>query len=138
MLVIVSNPRNNRPRPVTISPAKATLGNFFPRNKRNKTPTKVNEIIISVKGKEEEVSPPNATIWAVMVVPIFAPIIYVAAWTKLITPAFTKPTTMMVVAPLDCIIMVAKVPIPTPANLDLAVLANNFFSPPVASFSVEH
>ena len=42
----------------------------------------------------------------------------------------------MVVAPLDCLILVANVPIPTPANFELAVFEKSFFKPPVASFSV--
>ncbi len=43
----------------------------------------------------------RATICAVIVVPMFAPIMIGAACVSVISPAFTKPTTITVVAPDD-------------------------------------
>ena len=43
----------------------------------------------------------SAAIWAVIVVPMFAPMIIAVAIVRDITPAFTKPTVMTVVAEED-------------------------------------
>ena len=53
------------------------------------------------KAKEELETCVKETIQAVMVVPILAPIIIPTDWLKFRIPAFTKPTTMTVVAEED-------------------------------------
>ena len=72
---------------------------------------------------------PTARRIVVTVVPIFAPIMIAVACARVIMPAFTKPITITVVAPLDCIKMVAPAPIPTPANLLFDVLSKSFLNP---------
>ena len=47
---------------------------------------------------------------------MLAPIITAAACVSVITPAFTKPTTITVVTDEDCTIAVARAPMPTPAK----------------------
>ncbi len=53
-------------------------------------------------------------IWAVTVVPTFAPMITLMAWDRVIKPALAKPTTITVVAPLLWISMVIKRPVSAP------------------------
>jgi len=53
------------------------------------------------------------TIWAVSVVPMFAPIMMPMACLNVINPALTKPTVITEQALLLCIIIVATTPINT-------------------------
>ena len=53
-------------------------------------------------------------IWAVTVVPIFAPMITLMAWDRVIKPALAKPTTITVVAPLLWISIVINKPVSIP------------------------
>ena len=71
---------------------------------------------------------PNATICAVMVVPMLAPYMMVAAWASVMIPTLTKPITITVTAPELCIAAVPKVPMPTPNHLFFPVLANSSFN----------
>ena len=54
--------------------------------------------------------PVRLSIHAVTVVPMFAPIITLIAWRRVIMPEFTKPTTITVVAEDDCITAVTARP----------------------------
>ena len=60
--------------------------------------------------------PNHATIHAVTVVPIFAPMITPIACVSVSNPAFTKLTTITVVADEDCITDVIPKPVKTPLN----------------------
>ncbi len=60
---------------------------------------------------------PSATSCPVIVVPIFAPKMTVAACVSVIIPALTKPITMTEVALELCITAVVAAPTPTPNNL---------------------
>ena len=68
------------------------------------------------------------TIHAVMVVPIFAPIITPTAWVSSSIPALTKPTTMTVVAEELCIMAV----IPAPTRIAISL----FFVRKLISFCI--
>jgi hypothetical protein len=59
----------------------------------------------------------KAISWAVMVVPIFAPIITPTACVRVIRPAFTKLTNMTVVAAELWIIPVTRAPTKTPIHV---------------------
>ena len=61
-------------------------------------------------------NPSHDTSHAVTVVPILAPIITLMAWTRVSRPAFTKLTTITVVALEDCITVVIPNPVRTPFN----------------------
>ena len=78
----------------------------------------------------------NAAIWAVIVVPIFAPIIIAVACPKVIMPTLTKPTIRTVVTPELCKRAVEIVPMPTLSSFLSAVLLNNVFIRLVASCSM--
>ena len=59
---------------------------------------------------------PSEVIHAVRVVPMFAPMITPMAFPRVRSPAFTKLTTMMVVAEDDCTRQVTRVPVNTRLN----------------------
>ena len=59
---------------------------------------------------------------------MLAPIIIAVAWNKVIKPALTKPTIIIVEAPDDWMIAVTAAPIPIPTQRFLLVLLNNFFT----------
>lgn len=61
----------------------------------------------------------KATSWAVRVVPTFAPIIKPREPRKDMAPAFTNPTTMMVVAVLDWTMAVTAAPARAPVERSL-------------------
>jgi hypothetical protein len=65
--------------------------------------------------------PINETIHAVVVVPIFAPMITPIDWVRLRSPALTKDTTITVVAEDDWIIVVTAAPVSTPTNRFLVI-----------------
>ena len=58
-----------------------------------------------------KLNPKNATIQAVIVVPIFAPKIIPTDWVNVSNPALTNDTTITVVAPDDWIIIVINIPV---------------------------
>ena len=60
----------------------------------------------------------KATNCPVTVVPILAPIIIPTDWRRLISPAFTKPTVITVVAEEDWIKAVTKIPTKSPFPVD--------------------
>ncbi len=105
---IKESPINSTPKPTRISPTCF----FFPlpvkRLKTAPTPTSAGFII----------SPHSLmdTIQLVTVVPILAPIIIPTACCRLMIPAFTKPTTMTVVAELLWMMAVIPVPKSTPMS----------------------
>ena len=73
----------------------------------------------------------NETSCAVIVVPIFAPKIIPTAWVSSISPAFTKVTTITVVAPDDWMIAVKSAPKSTATYLffEIAVKIERSFAP---------
>ena len=87
------------------------------------TPMPVSPIAKVAMSKAE-----SAAICAVMVVPMLAPIVMVAACVRVMTPALTRPTTMTVVSEELCMTAVTAVPMPTPTRLEdhSFVFARNF------------
>ncbi len=73
----------------------------------------------------------KAMIWAVMVVPMFAPKMMETDCERLIKPADTNPTSNTVVTDEDWMIAVVTVPVSTPKKrfLDKAARINFIFSP---------
>lgn len=68
---------------------------------------------IEIAPRENEPSKERAKIQAVTVVPIFAPIITPMAFARAIKPAFTKLTSIKVVAVEDCTRAVTSMPVRT-------------------------
>ena len=66
--------------------------------------------------------PARDRIHAVMVVPIFAPMMTLMAWERFINPELTKPTTMTVVAEEDWMTAVTPIPVISPINLPVVSL----------------
>ena len=79
---------------------------------------------------------PMETTHAVIVVPIFAPIITPTACTSVNTPALTKPTTITVVAPELCIMAVIRAPSIIAVNLLSVILLKNCCILPPAVFCI--
>ena len=104
------SPRNKRLKP-TISSPMFLRWFFFELEKR-----KPNSINGMARIEISALKPKNATIQAVMVVPILAPIITPMACTKVRSPALTKLTTITVVADEDWITAVIPTPVNTPFN----------------------
>jgi len=78
----------------------------------------------------------NATICAVMVVPILAPIITPIACSRFIRPAVTKPTTITVVTDDDCTTAVTPAPVSTPLKrLPVSFSKIIFILSPATAFS---
>ena len=90
-----SSPRNNIPKPIKASP-KLCFFNFLKKVMKNPIPKTG-----MAKAEILKLKPKSATIQAVIVVPMFAPKITPMDWGKVINPAFTKETTITVVAPED-------------------------------------
>ena len=77
----------------------------------------------------------NATIWAVNVVPTFAPKITPTDCTRVIRPALTKPTTSTVVTEEDWITAVTIVPVIAPVTaLLVSFESSTFICLPAAAF----
>ena len=74
----------------------------------------------------ENENPKKETIQAVTVVPIFAPNITQIACVRVKISAFTKLTTITVVAPEDWITAVTPIPVRTAANLFPVILPSIF------------
>jgi hypothetical protein len=94
-------------------------------------------LLLNISGKAMPISgkdnidiftlkPNSVIIHAVMVVPIFAPRITPTDFTRGSNPAFTKLTTMTVVAEEDWMIAVINKPVRTPVNL-LVVIEDKMF-----------
>ena len=100
-------PMNNAPNPTKISPTSLFFSAL--QNKRIKAPIPTNS---GAKNSGFNTLPkePSDTIQAVTVVPILAPIMTPTACVRFMIPAFTKPTTMTVVAELLWIMAVTSVP----------------------------
>ena len=78
-----------------------------------KTPTNAMKVNRAVYFKSRPRSG-NRRNEAVIVVPMFAPIMTEAAWVSVISPTLTKPTIITVVADEDWTIAVTAAPVPTP------------------------
>jgi len=122
---IDSIPVNSKPKPINTSPT--CLYFSLPPNKYSKIP------IPNASGAKPVKS--NDTIWAVIVVPIFAPIITPTACGSPIRPALTKPTTITVVALELCITAVTTAPRITPIKMFLVKSSIIFFILDPATFS---
>ena len=110
---IVLIPKNKIPNPKDIAAISFTL--FFFVIRSIIAPIPINKGAIASNLKD--------TSWAVIVVPIFAPIITPAACINVIRPAFTKLTTITVVAPELCIAAVTNAPTHTPITLLLVIFS---------------
>lgn len=102
-----SSPRKSRPKPIRASPMDSFLI-FFIEVKIKPSPNNgtAKADILNLKPKKE-------TIQAVIVVPILAPKITPTDCCRVSNPAFTKDTTITVVALDDCIIIVINNPVRT-------------------------
>ena len=121
-------PTNRRPTPIQISPARLSF--FFLENIKKAAPMATTSGAKNDGCKTFIASPREfkETIHAVIVVPIFAPMMTPTAWVRFKIPAFTKPTTMTVVAPLLCRIAVIRAPRPTARSLLSVTILRNLFS----------
>ena len=108
----MSKPTKSIPNPVRVFPI--ILGFSFLAINVMKAPNPVNEAKIVVAEIPAPPNNPRATICAVIVVPILAPYITVAACCRDIIPTLTNPMIITVVAPDDWIAAVPSAPIPTP------------------------
>ena len=90
-------PTNRRPTPIQISPARLSF--FFLENIKKAAPMATTSGAKNDGCKTFIASPREfkETIHAVIVVPMFAPMMTPTAWVRFRIPAFTKPTTMTVV-----------------------------------------
>ncbi len=123
--LISDSPTKIMPKPAIMPPILRMLSLFA--NASTNAPIPANAANIT----EVEIEFPNipsATICPVIVVPIFAPKMTVAACASDITPALTKPMTITVVADELCIAAVVTVPTPTPTSLLFEAFANSAFS----------
>lgn len=118
-------PINISPKPIIAFPMALILS-FFERKERRNPKANI--------GKPKPVSL-KAMIWAVAVVPMFAPNITPTVFSKLIVPELAKLTTIMVVAELDCMRAVNKAPRVTPNMGFDVILLRNFLNPVNAKIS---
>ena len=78
----------------------------------------------------------NAMIWAVTVVPMFAPMMTPIDWVKVMSPALTNPTTMTVVTDEDWMTAVISAPDNAPVKRLVVSLARTSLRPgPATVFS---
>ena len=78
----------------------------------------------------------KATIWAVTVVPMFAPMMTPIDWVKVMSPALTNPTTITVVTDEDWMTAVMSAPDNAPVNRLVVSRARTSLSPvPATVFS---
>ena len=82
--------------------------------------------------KLPESMPPRLKSQAVTVVPTFAPMMTLMAWRSVISPEFTKPTTMTVVADELWMMAVMPRPVKNPANTLPVILSRRERSLPPA------
>ena len=117
-----SSPRKRRPKPRNISETSLF---FIPL-------LNMSGSAIAIANRANSVmsilKPTIATIHPVMVVPMFAPMITPIACIRLIRPAFTKLTTMTVVADDDCIMIVIRRPVNTAIRRLLVMSCRNVLS----------
>ena len=128
---MTSSATNTSPSPPSIMPKVLTLS--FRHSISMKIPTAA-----SGSRNAANSNALRAAICAVIVVPMFAPMITAVAMVSDITPALTKPTVITVVADDDCMMVVVTRPIPSPANLLVPeVFPNHPLSLSLASFSID-
>ena len=96
-------PTNSMPNPSRIAPMCRGTG-FF-KNRYMIAPAKIRNGANAVRL--------NAVIWAVMVVPMFAPMMTPIACARFISPELTKPITIISVADELCTSIVTTIPIRT-------------------------
>lgn len=70
----------------------------------------------------------KAIIWAVIVVPIFEPIMTPKLFLSPINPASARETSMMATAVLDCIIEVTPIPASTPFVVEFVNFSKRFLN----------
>ena len=91
--------------------------------------------LTSCRKKLEELMSPRARIWAVMVVPMLAPMMMPMARSSLRMPELTSPTTMTVVAEEDWMTAVISAPSSTLLKMLEVILVRMISSLEPASFS---
>ena len=123
-----SKPMKRRPKPMNISAKSLPFVFFEKRNGRATAMEKRESMVISTE------NPKRATIQPVTVVPMFAPNITPIAEKRFISPAFTKDTTMTVVADDDWMTTVIKKPVITDSNLLPVIISSVLLSLPDADF----
>ena len=124
----IERPRKSIEKPIKASP-KFSLRIFFTVENRNPRPK-----IGTANEDMSKLKPNSATIHAVIVVPMFAPNITPTDCTSVSSPAFTKLTTITVVAPDDWIIIVRTIPVSNATKRLLVMRERAFFSPLPALF----
>jgi len=122
------SPRKRRLNPTMISLMSRVLP-FFER-----LITKPTAISGTARMDMSAEKPKSAIIQAVNVVPMLAPIITPMAWVRVRIPAFTKLTTITVVALDDWITAVTPSPVTTPLKGLEVMDATNFLRPSPAVF----
>ena len=124
-------PMNNMPKPIMIE-ATCFFFTFLPTIIMT-TPT-INASGASVSGLSAFAHSALETSQPVAVVPMFAPMMTVIACARFISPAFTKPTTITVVAEELCTIAVTSAPSAIPMNLFCVSAARILFILEPAAF----
>jgi hypothetical protein len=126
--LIKSSPIKRIPNPIM---ASARFWSFsFPKNMKGK---KIPISIIAI-GVICILKPKIETIHAVTVVPMFAPIMTPVDSKKVMSPAFTKLTTITVVVLEDCVMVVAPKPVSIPRNRVVVIPLSIALSFPPATF----
>ena len=110
-------PKKSIPKPIMTCDISLIFFFFATKCTNTPMPIKIGAIVSILKDTNS----------AVTVVPMLAPIIIPIACCKFISPAFTKPTVITVVALLLCIIIVTIVPTINPINLFFVRTASMFF-----------
>ena len=123
-----SSPMKRRPKPRKIS--ERSLIFVFLENMRGRA-TAIERRDRTVMSMEK---PRRATIHPVTVVPMFAPIMTPIADTRFISPAFTKETTMTVVADEDWMTTVMRKPVRMESSLFPVIISMVLLNFPEAAF----
>ncbi len=118
--LIISRPMNSIPRYASIEPIFLIFA-FADIIMNAPTPASIARKSVTFRLCSDTRKP-------VTVVPMLAPIMMGVACIRVIIPAFTKPSTMTVVAEELWITAVTAVPIPTPTNFLFDILSNIFRS----------
>ena len=127
-LFIRERPRKRRLNPMTNSLMLRNLS-FLERLSR-----KPSAIMGTAMALTSALKPKMEMIQAVIVVPMFAPIITPMAWARVSSPALTKPTTITVVALEDWTSAVTPSPESIPLNGLEVIVPRSFLILPPAAF----
>ena len=114
---MVSMPTNRMPKPMSTSPKARAVGCFLGR-------------MLSARPRQAKIMPKSSfteSIREVTVVPMLAPMMTPTAWVRDSSPAFTKPTTITVVAEEDWITAVMPMPASTASTRLWVTIFRMFF-----------